>query len=486
MSIFTPDPDKNDGDIIFGSTWNSLKNKIASFINGGLLGDINISSNPSERIAGSKILLGSGGGSAPADAHAARHAPGGADELNDLDIGNTGTPVSAHHARHEEGGADAIAANSLNFNVIKAATLPPSVTGWRKQQESFAQNALGLTANPKYPRVYALTNSGADLTGRGVVRGGNLYMGSLGSAPDSVLKINIDAGTETVISLGANDAVKTMLLIGTNIYVLVGGATTAFVKKIDSNDVVTTVVDLNSGSAPNDLFSARTLRCNHDGTVLYGVIGNASTLYFFSVNVDGSSLLKVSSGGGTALYGLCYGKRGSEEKLWTIQNTATNNTILRRNVPALTADASFNTGTGANCRGLIFDGENLIVGVSGGAISHWVVDPWDTMQMVSQISNPSTIDGGGQVDDLDIEALRDVHIFDGRAAHFAGRQAAGTDFAAVLSIYPAEGYRAIARRVSIASVSPSFPGAIAMDNDYLYVAFSASGTPMNVRRMLRD
>jgi len=43
-------------------------------------------------------------------AHASTHEPGGADEVNDIDIGNTGVLLSAHKSRHEPGGADEIAA----------------------------------------------------------------------------------------------------------------------------------------------------------------------------------------------------------------------------------------------------------------------------------------------------------------------------------------------------------------------------------------
>ena len=49
---------------------------------------------------------------APA-AHAASHEPAGADEVNDIDIGNTGVLLSAHKARHEATGADAFVGGDL-------------------------------------------------------------------------------------------------------------------------------------------------------------------------------------------------------------------------------------------------------------------------------------------------------------------------------------------------------------------------------------
>jgi len=41
-------------------------------------------------------------------AHAATHEPGGTDEVNDIDILNSGVLLSAHSARHQPGGADAL------------------------------------------------------------------------------------------------------------------------------------------------------------------------------------------------------------------------------------------------------------------------------------------------------------------------------------------------------------------------------------------
>lgn len=50
-----------------------------------------------------------GAAAAPAPGpHAVTHEPGGADEVNDIDILNTGTNLSAHESRHVQGGADDI------------------------------------------------------------------------------------------------------------------------------------------------------------------------------------------------------------------------------------------------------------------------------------------------------------------------------------------------------------------------------------------
>lgn len=56
------------------------------------------------------ITITSGAGVA---AHAATHEPAGADEVNDIDIGNTGVLLSAHKARHVAAGADAFVGGDL-------------------------------------------------------------------------------------------------------------------------------------------------------------------------------------------------------------------------------------------------------------------------------------------------------------------------------------------------------------------------------------
>ena len=45
--------------------------------------------------------------------HHPRHEPAGADEINDIDIGNTGVLLSAHKARHVTAGADTFVAGDL-------------------------------------------------------------------------------------------------------------------------------------------------------------------------------------------------------------------------------------------------------------------------------------------------------------------------------------------------------------------------------------
>lgn len=54
-------------------------------------------------------------------AHHPRHEPGGADEVNDIDIANTGVLLSAHKARHVTAGADPFVAGDLLDATAKTA-----------------------------------------------------------------------------------------------------------------------------------------------------------------------------------------------------------------------------------------------------------------------------------------------------------------------------------------------------------------------------
>jgi len=66
-------------------------------------------------------------------AHASSHEPGGADEIGDIDILNTGVNLSGHESRHVDGGADPI------DSPLKLAAIP-SVTQ--------SKVARGVTSNP--------------------------------------------------------------------------------------------------------------------------------------------------------------------------------------------------------------------------------------------------------------------------------------------------------------------------------------------------
>lgn len=472
---YTAPPDKANGDIIYGVDWNGLKNGLASYLNNGGIGNSQVSSDPAERIAGSKVDLGGGIG---ADAHHARHEPGGGDMVRDIKFDNGLLETAKlHAARHGIGGADPLLAGTIDGAVIASGTLSDANSNpKRRRQNSFIQNVLGLTPDPKYPLVYALTNSTASPAGRCVVRNGKLYVCASGTVPHSVIEIDLATSTETVIAMAVNDVVRTLVLIGTNIYVLLGsGVANMKIKKIDINNAVTTVVDLNSGAAPNNLDTALFMTCDGAGAKLFTRASAGATVYCISVNVDGSGLVKVSHGALGANYGIAYGKRGAEEKLWFLQDA----TVRRINIDQ-TADST--QGTTAGCRRIEYDGENLIIGVTGGAVSHVVMQPWATMYSMMDIANPATIYGSLQVTDLNSDATVSYEIFDGDAMHFAGRYGGAPDVGLV-SIYPLAGYRACNRSVA---GGPRSPCAMGADATYLYVFHANAGAGTTVRRFLRN
>lgn len=72
-------------------------------------------------------------------AHTASHEPTGADEVNDIDIGNTGVLLSAHAARHQAGGADVLDFIPVN----RAAGVTPTVTGFGTDPTNLANTTDG-------------------------------------------------------------------------------------------------------------------------------------------------------------------------------------------------------------------------------------------------------------------------------------------------------------------------------------------------------
>jgi len=480
MSNYVPPADKASGATVTAEEWNALKNGIASYLNNENIGNSGI--HPTEKISGAKVDLTL---NPTFTDHSARHEPGGPDEVGDIDIANSGTPVSNHHTRHATGGADAMTAASLDGSVLIPGSIPQGVTVQRKKQESFIQNALGLAAGPLYPRLYTLgTYTSMNSSGRGVIRGGFLYVCGIGATPNAIYKIDIDAGTETKFDLAAGQTARGLVLIGTDIYVLTYGAAGAppknMIRKLNNNDILSDVVDLNSGAAPNALVNTQHLRCNGDGTRLFCIASDSSFNYIIGVDTDGTDLTKSASMGATAKFGLAYGKRGSDERLWFIEAGAT----LYRRLLTGAADGSLALG-GVTARRLLYDGEHLIVANNGASSIHQIVDPWAaTMKVILLIPTPTTVlTTPTSVDNLDLEALGDFDLFDGRAAHFHGRSGT-TPEAGLISIYPSDGYRAVAR---LTSHGGSYgPSSLAADQTYIYANYNTAGADCRIRRILRD
>ena len=195
-------------------------------------------------VAGQSLLTGgpaadpSWGAPAPA-AHAGTHEPTGIDEVNDIDIGDTGVLLSAHEARHVAGGADdidsaldarAIALANQGEIVFRAAAantlaaLAPGVSGqflktqgvgadpvWADAGAAFDYQAFtgsGTWTKPSgVNMVYVEVISGGGGGGgaQGDAAGGIMYSGNGGGGGARICQLISAAlcGATEVVTVGA-------------------------------------------------------------------------------------------------------------------------------------------------------------------------------------------------------------------------------------------------------------------------------------------
>jgi hypothetical protein len=476
MSNYVPPGDKSDGQIIYGADWNAIKNGLASFLNNGNLGNDNFTSDPAQKLANTKVETNPG-------AHASRHAPGGADELNDLDIGNTGTPVSAHAARHASGGADPMPAASISAAMLQNFLIADTKVAYRRDAERQIANQLALTHNPRPMSYHDFSASTGFPFGNGCVRSGKVYFSAPGYAPDAVVQIDftVTPHTETVIALGSGDEPGDLLLIGTDIYVLCGGRTigggvagTMLIKKIDINNTVTTLVNLNDAAAPtpNDLEKGTGLILNGDGTQMYLVAARSGSLHhrvLVRVPVNGTAvnILKSDLGAGFRLSRPMYVKRGTTERILVVDGQAASNDVLYRRNLDLTAIDNTTISTNETRNQCVYDG-NYLITLNAAATVVKIIDVWDAtpfeagrFSVVGGVSTPDTaglVEGGA--------------FFDGRAAYFSVRNAAEIHPLILRVPVPDYEHGSVLKVRAATAYSRGF----ATDGEYLYAIHSNDGT----------
>jgi len=422
MSNYVPPGDLADGVPVTGTIWNALKNGIASFLNNSNLGDGNISANPAERIAGSKVDLGSG---VLASAHHTRHEPGGADEVQDIDILNTGTIVSAHASRHASGGADPLPAGSISPSMLQSGAVPDSLLASRKDAETFLAKAFGLTFTERGKLSFTHPNATADPRSAGIIRSGKVYFACPGI--DSVTQLDPTTGTFTNIQFPAGDAPRAICLIGSDIYVAIngdGGAIKPKIKKIDSNNVITTICDITTDGAGKITAAngVRYLVPSPDGTILYALVYAAAVLRWvarISVTPTSGVLHSFDAGAAAVLSSLYYVKAGSNDYVVCLDNgTDATKTMIRRLAAAdLTGSTTVLTASNKNAATQgVYDGSMLIIWDIGAtaAIRIWDVAS-TTMVEAANVGIPTNVPTVGTAPQGNSQPA----FFDGRAAYFA-------------------------------------------------------------------
>ncbi len=96
--------------------------------------------------------------------HDARHEPNGADEMNDLDIGNTGTNVSLHAARHATGGADPLLAGSVDSTMLAPGLLAQvgGLNGRNVDTATMTETAVTLDARSHFTGTLSSNGAAVD------------------------------------------------------------------------------------------------------------------------------------------------------------------------------------------------------------------------------------------------------------------------------------------------------------------------------------
>lgn len=468
MPNYVPPADKANGQTLDAVLdWNAFKNALASYFNNGGIGNAQISSNPAEKIDESKLNL-----TAPTGNHHTRHEPGGADEVQDIDILNTGTPVSAHASRHASGGADPLPAGSISPSMLQTFSITDQTLLFRKNRQSWLAKNLGLTLDSAPNQTINLNAAGAQPAGNGVVRSGKVYFACVNS--DLVVEVDFNTSTVTDIAFVSGDDPRSLLLVGTDIYVLCSGSKK--IKKIAANNSVTTVISaLNVSPCDTNMDYAEGLCPNADGTIVfisYKVLGQSNPTHVARVALTGGSpgpTHDFSSGSGTSDIGVPYFiKRGATEQVVFIDTDGTG--LLRRR---LASDLSAVDTLVFDHNRAVYDGQHLVVLESAGANVH-LIDPF-RMKIVSTYTGP----GGSAINNL----IRDACFFDGRACYFGGR-GDGTSNKPVVARVPVPQYGGGVVMLIDDLGSAEDIGGFATDGQFLYVSAGSSTVNSKVHRLL--
>lgn len=464
MGIFIPQPPKADGQILFGADLNDLNNRLASFLGANeTLGNVNVSSDPLERIKASKILFDSA-------SHGSTHEPSGVDEINDIDIGNTGTLLTAHASRHADGGSDPIPAAGIVGSMIAPSTFTESNLAHRKPNETVIARMLGLPYSSLTGKEFNLSVTTAQPGGRGVVRNGLVYFSVPGAAPDAVVEWNPATDAETFISLVASDNPGDLLLIGTDIYVICRDDIT--IKKIDITNAVTTVIDLNSAVSPTNLDATTHMTTNADGTVLYivgKIVGQPSEHVIVRVSLSGPTIThKVDVGAGANLGYPWFVRVGSTDYIVAIDGRATAviSTIYRRDEADLAAVDTFALPVADSFEdNAVYDGQYLVC-INDQANEVVIYNPAaPTMFEVARFAIPtaaSTSRGPGA-----------GAFFDGKASYLSAGLASSL---AMMARIPSSNYQG-GTAIKAADIGAAYSiNGFASDGTNLYCACSVAAT----------
>lgn len=469
MSNYIPPADKADGDTISGAQYNTLKNGLAAFLNNGNLGNGNFSTDPAEKLSGTKVDV-------TTLPHHLQHEPGGIDEVHDIDILNTGTLLSAHASRHASGGADPLPAGSISAAMLQVGALGETALLHRKDKATPIANDLGLTFNPLPVKRFTLGSSTANPQGNGVVRNGKVYFPAVGN--DTVIELDPVTGTMTDINFVSGDDPCGMFLRGTDILVLCKSSFK--IKKIDISNNVTLVLNLTGAPLVGTVDNTPYFVPNGDGTVVWFVYSNAGgavnqLIGRATLGITPAVTHSYDSGVNAEMGPIMYAKDGTTELVFTIQDTTTNATLRRKNAADLTAASGGDlTLTGTNKRNAVFDGSYIIAADNNGT-NLYLIDPF-----LSLVVATYGVPGGVAIDTV---LPNSGHFFDGRSAWFAVRQSGTSNIAVAMRVPVPQYGGGIIYRLEDTGATGNDTGGFATDGNTVYASSGSSGGAGRIHRI---
>lgn len=213
--------------------------------------------------------------------HDTRHAPNGADELNDLDIANSGTNVSLHASRHATGGPDPIPAGAISASMLSPGLLT-AVGGLLSKNADTAtmtETTYTMDVRPTFNTTLSTNGAAVDM----VQCAGVVYVLESG-ATDRVWRVNPDlsAATPPSVNLTAgDDPYDIECAPDGNVYITTNNAGSGrALKKLTVTGTLSTVVNLSS-----DLVCGG-LACGADNLAKMTIDPNGT--YAFIIGQDGT------------------------------------------------------------------------------------------------------------------------------------------------------------------------------------------------------
>ncbi len=214
--------------------------------------------------------------------HDSRHEPNGADEMNDLDIANTGTNVSLHASRHASSGPDPLPPGSISSAMLAPGLLAQAVgrQGHNADTATMTETAYTMDARPHFTGTLSSNGAAVDLAQCADM----LYVLESGST-DRVWRITpstMAAASPSQVALTAgDDPYDIECAPDGSVYITTNNAGSGrALKRISTTGTLTTVVNLSS-----DLVCGG-LACGADNLAKMTIDPNG--VYAFIIGQDGT------------------------------------------------------------------------------------------------------------------------------------------------------------------------------------------------------